>query len=41
VLTEGGIRAIAAGKTGEDGVFDERLEWSGQTRNASFAVSGK
>ena len=26
VLTKGGIRAIAAGKAGEDDVFDERLE---------------
>jgi hypothetical protein len=40
-LTEGGIRAIAAGKTSKDDVFDERLERSGQTLNASFAASGK
>ncbi len=46
VLTEGGIRAIAAGragagKAGKDDVFDERLERNRQTRNVSFAVGGK
>ena len=41
VLTEGRIHAIAGWNAGEDGVFDERLERSGQTRNVSFMVGGK
>ena len=40
-LTEGRIRAIAGRSAGEDNLFDEGIERSGQTRNVSFRIGGK
>ena len=40
-LTEGRIHAIASRNPGENDVFNEGLERSGQTRNVSFTVGGK
>ena len=41
VLTEDRIRAIAGRSAGEDNLFDEGIERSGQTRNVSFRIGGK
>jgi hypothetical protein len=41
VLTKGRIRAIAGRSAGEDNLFDEGIERSGQTRNVSFRIGGK
>jgi hypothetical protein len=40
-LAESWIHAIASRNAGEDDIFDERLERSGQTCNVSFTVGGK
>jgi len=41
VLTEGRIRAMAGHSVGEDNLFDEGIEQSGQTRNVSSRIGGK